>query len=225
MTTYSDLTPDALAGLGFDDPAHACRTLQGMAGQGVPDRAFEALLAVIVPALGRSADPDRAVANLGRWMDAAGSRTAAYGTLSAYPAAAEMLLTLFAASQFFAELLLANPEYLEILTNPAIRDRGRTPDDLWRDLARRVGIGKTPNARRDALRRFKPPEILRIGARDLLGFADVPETIAAISDFADACVQMALQISADERATGRCAVCGDCPRQARRAGAELCVGH
>ncbi len=59
-----------------------------------------------------------------------------------------------------------------MLTNPAIRDRGRDPDALWADLTRRVGIAKTPNARRDALRRFKPPEVLRIGARDLLGYAE-----------------------------------------------------
>ena len=199
IAVYADLTPDALAGLGLDDPAQACRVLQGMAGHDVPDAAFEALLQVIVPALADSADPDRAVANLGRWADAVGSRTAAYAALTAYPAAAAMLLTLFAASQFFAELLIANPEYLEVLTNPAIRDRGRNADALWADLERRVGIAKTPNARRDALRRFKPPEILRIGARDLLGYAQVPETIRAISDFADVCVRMALQISAEER--------------------------
>ena len=199
MTTYADLTPDALARLGLDNAAQAYRVLQGMAGNDVPDTAFEALLQVVVPVLAQSADPDRAVVNLGRWAEAVGSRTAAYGTLTAYPAAAAMLLTLFAASQFFAELLIANPEYLEVLTNPAIRDRGRNAGALWADLERRVGIAKTPNARRDALRRFKPPEVLRIGARDLLGYADVPETIRAISDFADVCVRMALQISAEER--------------------------
>ena len=199
ISVYADLTPEALAGLGLDDAGQACRVLQGMAGNGVPDTVIEALLQVIVPVLADSADPDRTVANLGRWAEAVGSRTAAYGTLTAYPAAAAMLLTLFAASQFFAELLIANPEYLEVLTNPAIRDRGRSADALWADLSRRVGIAKTANARRDALRRFKPPEVLRIGARDLLGFADVPETIEAISDFADACVRMALQISAEER--------------------------
>ncbi len=199
IATYADLTPAKLARLGLDNAEQACRVLQGMAGHDVPDAAFEALLLVVVPVLAGNADPDRAVANLGRWADAVGSRTAAYATLAAYPAAAEMLLTLLAASQFFAELLIANPEYLEVLTNPAIRDRGRDADALWTDLSRRVGIAKTPNARRDALRRFKPPEILRIGARNLLGFAAVPETVQAISDFADVCACMALQISAEER--------------------------
>ena len=199
ITTYADLTPDALAGLGLEDARQACRVLQGMAGFDVPDADFEAFLQGVVQALTGSADPDRAVANLGRWAEAVGSRAAAYRLLASYPAVAEMLLTLFAASQFFADLLIRNPEYLEVLTNPIIRGRGRGVEELWTDLSRRVGIAKTPNARRDALRRFKPPEVLRIGARDLLGYADVPETVGAISDFADVCVRMALQISAEER--------------------------
>ena len=199
ISTYADLTPDALTKLGLDNAEQAWRTLTGMAGHDVPDTVFEALLQVIVPVLAESADPDRAVANLGRWADAVGTRASAYGLLTSYPAAAEMLLTLFAASQFFADLLIQTPEYLEVLTNPTIRDRGRNADALWADLSRRVAIAKTPNARRDALRRFKPPEVLRIGARDLLGYADVPETIQAVSDFADVCVRMALQISVTER--------------------------
>lgn len=199
LATYDDLTPDALAPLGFDDPAQACHILQGMAGHDVPDAAFGAFLAVVTQALEGCADPDRAVANLGRWAGAVGSRASAYGLLASYPTAARMLVAVFAASQFFADLLIYTPEYLEVLTNPRIRDRGRDAEALWADLSRRVGIAKTANARRDALRRFKPPEALRIGVRDLLGYADMPETARAISDFADVCVRMALQICAEER--------------------------
>ena len=199
MTTYDDLTPEALAPQGFDDPARACRILQGMAGHDVPDTLFEAVLQAIVPVLAGSADPDRAVTNLGRWAEAVGSRAPFYRQLAFDPAAAPALLTVFAASQFFADLLIQTPEYLEVLTNPAIRDRARDAEALWADLSRRVGIAKTPNAKRDALRRFKPPEVLRIGVRDLLGYATMPETARAISDFADASVRMAWQICAEEQ--------------------------
>ena len=110
-----------------------------------------------------------------------------------------MLVTVFAASQFFADLLIQTPEYLEVLLNPAIRDRGRDLQAFQKDLGRRVTIAATPNARRDALRRIKPPEILRIGARELLGYAAMPETAREISDFAQACVQGAVQICVEER--------------------------
>ena len=199
VAAYEELTPEALGPLGFADPAQACRILQGMAGRHVPDDAFAALLQVLMPALTQCADPDRAVANLGRWGDAVTARVSAYALLAGHPAAAQMLVTVFAASQFFADLLIQTPEYLEVLLNPAIRDRGRGLAAFQADLARRVAIAATPNARRDALRRFKPPEILRIGARDLLGYATMPETAREISDFADACVQMAVRICVEER--------------------------
>ena len=57
IATYDDLTPEALAPLGFDDPAQACRLLQGMAGHDVPDMAFDAFLRVMMPALPASARP------------------------------------------------------------------------------------------------------------------------------------------------------------------------
>jgi glutamate-ammonia-ligase adenylyltransferase len=199
LTTYDDLTPEHLAALGFEDPAHACHILRDMAGHNVPDSAFSSLLRVVSRALIESADPDRAVANLGRWTDASGNRASAYALLTSHPQATEMLLTILAASQFFANLLINTPEYLEVLTNPRIRDRERGPEPLWEDLNRRVSIMRTPNAKRDALRRFKPPEILRIGARDLLGYADHQTTTRAISDFADASLRMALQICAEEQ--------------------------
>ncbi len=199
IARYEDLTPDALAALGFDDPAQACRHLQEMAGHDVPDRLFDAALRALMPALADCADPDRAAANLRRWADTAGSRTAAYQLIAENPLAARILVTVLAASQFFADLLIRDPEYLEALLNPTLRARPRDPKALWADLSRRVGIAKTPNAQRDALRRCKGPEMLRIGVRDLLGDADMPTVAREISDFADAAVQMALQICKNER--------------------------
>ena len=48
-------------------------------------------------------------------------------------------------------------------------------------------------ARRDGLRRFKRRELLRIGARDLLGFADLASVGRELSNLADASVEAALQ--------------------------------
>ena len=70
IATYEDLSPSALASISFDDPLQACRALQGMAGEGVPDAAFNTFLAAITQALEGCADPDRAVANLARWAAA-----------------------------------------------------------------------------------------------------------------------------------------------------------
>lgn len=198
IAAYEELNPDALALLGFSDPTRACRLLQDMAGHNVPDSVFDAVLPSLTAAMAECADPDRAAANLARWADAVGSRLAAYRFLAANPLAARILVTVLAASQFFADLLVSNPENLEALTNPALRSRPRDTAAFLQDMERRVTIAKTPNARRDALRRVKGPEILRIGVRDLLGDAPVPVIVREISDFADACVQMALTICREE---------------------------
>jgi len=199
ISRYDDLTPDALASLKFDAPEQACHILQSMAGHDVPDATYGALLSIVTDSLRDNPDPDRAIANLGRLADSSGNRLSLYALLTGYPATTRMLLTLLADSQYLAGLLIRNPEYLEVVTNPRIRDRERTAEDLWTDMTRRVTISKWPNARRDALRRFKPPEVLRIGARDLLGFAEMQQTVTDISLFADASVKMALAICADEK--------------------------
>jgi glutamate-ammonia-ligase adenylyltransferase len=199
IASYEDLSPEALAPLGFDSPVQACRLLQEMAGHDIPDSLFAAVLQALIPALADCADPDRAVANLVRWGEAVGSRATAYQFLAASPPAGRILVTVLAASQFFADLLIRDPEYLEALTNPTLRKKARSADAIWADLSRRVGIAKTPNSRRDALRRAKGPEVLRIGVRDLLGDAEMPVIAREISDFADGCVRMALQICVEER--------------------------
>lgn len=198
IAEYEDLTPNALAGLGFDNPVQACRLLQEMAGHDIPDRLYNGALAALIPALAQCADPDRAVANLVRWAEAVGSRATAYQFLASAPQAAIILATVLAASQFFADILIRNPEYLEALTNARMRASAHDAAMVLVDLQRLIALGKTANAQRDALRRAKGPEILRIGVRDLLGEAAMPVIAREISDFADAAVQAAFTICISE---------------------------
>lgn len=196
---YHDLTAGSVAPIGFDDPAQAARLLQDLAGHDIPDARFEELLPALAEALSRSSDPDRALANLAAWLANVGSRSLYYSLLAEHPAALDALVTVLAASQFLSDILIRNPEYFEVLANPAIRDRRRSTEDFLAEARRRVAIARTENSKRDALRRFKPPEVLRIGARDILGLADVPATVAEISAFAAACVQVAVETAQAEK--------------------------
>jgi len=198
IASYDDLSPASVAELGCEEPARCCRILQEMAGHNVPDSLFDAVLQVIIPVLSQCADPDRAISNLGRWADQVGNRSSAYNLLAGSPAAAKIFITVLAASQYFSDLIISHPELFEILTNPRIRDRNRDRDAILADMKRRIDLVKTPGARKDALRREKPGEILRIGARDLLGYADFATTVREISDFADASVISALSICTGE---------------------------
>ncbi|MDR3709966.1 MAG: hypothetical protein P4L33_16845 [Capsulimonadaceae bacterium] len=199
IRTYLDLTEDALAPIPFDDASQALHLLRDLAGHDVADSTFERLLASLIPSLEANADPTRALVNFATWLERAGSRAMYYDLFATHHAVLASLLTIFGASQFLADLLLGNPEYFEVLANPAIRDRNRTMADFLADARRRIAVAKTLGMKRDALRRFKPPEVLRIGARDLLGYATVEETVSEISDFAEACVRVALEISEIDR--------------------------
>jgi glutamate-ammonia-ligase adenylyltransferase len=199
LRSYEDLTAEKAAAVGFEDPEQAARLLQDLAGHDIPDARFEELLPALSSSLSRSADPDRSLANIASWLANVGSRSLYYGLLAQHPAALDALVTIFSASQFLSDILIRNPEYFEVLANPAIRDRPRALADFLADASRRITIARTTNAKRDALRRFKPPEVLRIGARDILGYADVPTTVAEISDFAEACVRSAVLIAEAEK--------------------------
>src|SRR2546428_1305007 len=69
-------------------------------------------------------------------------------------------------------------------------------EDLAADLAQTLGPFETRDARMNALRRFKYRHLLRIGARDLLGDADLSGTTEELSHLADACIGQALREAA-----------------------------
>jgi glutamine synthetase adenylyltransferase len=154
------LDAQALAPIHFGDSSHALELILSLSGHGVPDEAFERLLNPLLGILSKSPAPDRALVNFGAWLEGVGSRTTYFNLLAQQPATLEALATILGASQFLAGLLLKNPEYFEVIANPTIRDRKRRMEDFLDDAHRRISVAKTPPAKRDALRRFKPPEIL-----------------------------------------------------------------
>jgi glutamate-ammonia-ligase adenylyltransferase len=92
------------------------------------------------------------------------------------------------------------------------------PEDLAADLALALGPFETREARMNALRRFKYRHLLRIGARDLLGDADLAVTTEELAHLADACLAEALRV-ADAAARAEYGA----PRDARGAGTGLAV--
>src|SRR5207245_1984767 len=90
-----------------------------------------------------------------------------------------------------ADALRRRPSNLAWLLEPATM-RLWFAEDLAADLALTLGPFETREARMNALRRFKYRHLLRIGARDLLGDADLARTTEELSHLADACIAHAL---------------------------------
>jgi len=138
------------------------------------------------PALDRvteSADPDMALTNLMRFLDAAGKLP------SDLPAA----VTLFAGSQSMSEAAIRDPARLESL----LTDR-RLPSRVELVERARAEAGSGGDDPRRALRGFVRRETLRLLLDDLTGRAELPRVAETLSDIADAAIDAALAVALAE---------------------------
>ena len=199
LRAFEDVTPAALAPLGFSQPDRAARILRALAGGGVPDTLYERLLPHLAQSLAACADPDQAVNNLERWAARVGGRATQFAYLADHPPALNALVTVFAASQYFANVLITQPEWAEAVSGEAAA-RPRAFAELLNDAARQTAVFPGPGGKRAALRQFKALQMLRIGARDLTGAGDTAVITREISDMADVVIQTAYAFCAREEA-------------------------
>ena len=117
-------------------------------------------------------------------------RAVLFTTLAAHPGAATLLATIGGSSQVLADTLRRHPQLLAWLLEPAVM-RQWPVDDLAAALTRTLAPFTTREKRANALRRFKYRQLLRIGALDLLGDADLAATTEELANLADACLAAA----------------------------------
>src|SRR5262249_41625101 len=153
------------------------------------DDDVQALLPVLLAALRKSPDPDRALNNFSRWIESVHSRFTHVQYLLRHPAAIDIFFNVCGVSQLFSDILIRNPEYFEILASPGVRGGAKSAGALYRELSAFVSPVQRIELKLEAMRRFKQREFLRIGARDILELADMPSTAREFSNLADACVQ------------------------------------
>ena len=162
------------------------------AGEGLP-RLRAALLS--------SASAERARVNLERLAATMPDPAAFYQTLESEPRLRELLVTLFAGSQFLSEILLAQPDYLARLRE--FRRLAQGASDLGFDARVRAALApcSTPEEQLAALRRLQRWELLRIGVCDLLGLADLATVTRQLSELAESIVRAALDLAAAQAAS------------------------
>ena len=181
-----------LAALGLGDPREALANLHRLS----PTPRDAELLAPALPwllrALQDAADPDMALNNLERYA-AACDRSVLYRTLAAHPGATSLLLCVGGASQFLADTLRRRPPTLAwLLEGPTMRQW--LADDLAGALEADLAPFGSPESRLNVIRRFRDRHLLRIGARDLLGDADLTVTMEELSGLAQVCLGAAWRL-------------------------------
>jgi glutamate-ammonia-ligase adenylyltransferase len=206
----TDLPPEAvaepLAAAGVREPGRAARHLldlrEGPPLQNVAPRSRRALgrlAPALLRALGAAPDPDMALQNFERFVNAAPARDTVLELLAADFALLERLVRLFGTSEFLAASFARYPECLEMLADPEAVTRPRTRGELAAGL--REALRRAAGAAAwDPLRRFKRMEEVRAGLRDVWGEADQAATARTLTALAEACVAAATELAAEDLA-------------------------
>ena len=174
---------------GFADPAAALRNLHALTPTPREASRLAPALPRLLGELAAAPDPDMALNNMER-LAGQGDRAAFLRLVTAHPGAILLLARLGGTSQFLADTLRRYPTLLPWLLE-ARTMRQWLPDELAADLGASLAAFDRPEARWNALRRFKYRQLLRIGCRDILGDADLTVTTEELSHLADVCLAAA----------------------------------
>ncbi|MFL7793775.1 MAG: glutamine synthetase adenylyltransferase [Anaerolineae bacterium] len=192
-----------LSPAGFADWHAAYRCLLRLGGKSQTRQTLSHLLPHLLATLSGSANPDRVLVSLERFSHSAADKVSTFDYLASNPRAIEVLVTLFAGSQFLTEILLRNPEYFERLIALRGLAQHRSVEEFYAETqVVRSGVERRQaDPQLDVLRRFQRWELLRIGACDLLGLFDLPAVTAQLSNLADSLVRACLEIASDQSHT------------------------
>ena len=140
--------------------------------------------------LPRCPDPDMALNNFERFLGAAGGAQQLPVLLEGRARVLETLLQLLSTSQFFSDLLYANPDYLDMLRIPLRNSPSRA--EMLSQLQGEVDAAFEDSAVLRAFRRFRQKQILRIGTNDIIRDRPLEEITRDISRVADTALEVAL---------------------------------
>ena len=182
-----------LSAYGLRDLDLADRNLEAMAGDPLQRNRLAEILPMMLESISRTADPDQA---LNHWERLFGSvsRASLLDYLRTWPRMLDLLCAIFGNSDALAFTLIRDPMLVYWLAEEDVLSRAPTRRELERALQESIGHLAAKETKLDALRRFRRREMLRIGVRDLLKRAMVPETTASLSDLACVLIHAAYEI-------------------------------
>lgn len=198
MLLASGLRPESvgelLAPFGFEDIKRADDNIQAMAGDPRSRERLAKILDELLAAVAQSADPDLALTYWERFLQAGVNRSHLFDYLRQAPHILHLLCAIFGNSPAMAQTLIRDPALTYWLAEEGVLARRQSRLDLERELRAVLANVAAVELKLEALRRFRRRAMLRLGVRDLLRLADVPETTAGLSDLASVLLQSAYEI-------------------------------
>jgi glutamate-ammonia-ligase adenylyltransferase len=185
----------------FRDEKAAAKSLadlaKGTGGQHVAARTRQVLRnlrPLLFRWLARAADPDVALNQFIRFVEAYGLRSMLFELLVVNPKLLELLVKTFDASRYAGDLLIRRPQLLEEITRGGMLDREVS---VAEHLKRLDALKITP-ASLDLLRVYRQTQLLRILLRDVLRLADLPALFDEQSALAEACLIFVNRVRGNE---------------------------
>jgi glutamate-ammonia-ligase adenylyltransferase len=143
--------------------------------------------------LPRCADPDMALNNLERFLANVAGGQQLPALIEGRARTLEKLLQLFSTSQYFSDLLVTHPDYLDMLRIPLRRSPSQK--ELQEQLEAEVSTAFEDSAVLRAFVRFRQRQVLRIGTNDIIRDRPLEEITRDISRVADAALEVALHFA------------------------------
>lgn len=182
-----------LSAYGLRDLDQADRNLNAMAGDPIQRRQLADILPLLMESISRTADPDQALNHWERMLGSV-SRTSFLDYLRNWPRMLDLLCVIFGNSDALTVTLLRDPTLVYWLAEENVLSKSPTRKGMDRALRESLRHLASKEVKLDALRRFRRREMLRIGVRDLLRLATVPETTGLLSDLACLLIHAAYEI-------------------------------
>ncbi len=144
------------------------------------------------------ADPDGVLVKFEHFLQGVPDKLEMFRFMGNSPRAVEMLVALYMSSEFLSEILRKNPSYLTPLVQHQHLGELKSREEFFFAAQKAIADLADAPAKLDGLRRYQRWELLRIGACDLFGLADLKSITVQLSLLADALVQSCLIIAAEQ---------------------------
>ncbi|MFO0938818.1 MAG: bifunctional [glutamate--ammonia ligase]-adenylyl-L-tyrosine phosphorylase/[glutamate--ammonia-ligase] adenylyltransferase [Gemmataceae bacterium] len=195
MPSSSETVPPSW---GLTDPARGVRNLAAIRTS-VTSEPYDTIVALLDRYLPHSADADRALNNLDRLLAVPAARDRLPLLMAGDGRGLAEILAVLAASQFFADTLVSDPEGIDLARGGIVRSPSTT--ELIAELRNQVDASRDDAAVLRAFRRFRRLQTLRVGANDLVRERPLEEITRDLSRVADAAV--AVSVSCAMRSLAR----------------------
>lgn len=184
-------SPELLRASGILDPAGALKNIESLRSRFGED-GFGELAPALFGDLGTTGDPDMALNNLERFVNALPEVEPFMLLYKERRDVLRAFMTIFGASRFLSTFLVTTAdESLSFLKNPEYLVHAPGKERLSERLASMMNADADEKSFYQALRLFRKQQMLRIALRDLLGKADLSEVVRDLSDLAEVCLERA----------------------------------